>query len=895
MTQRTTGRARGAVREAVLRIWGLLTRRGRPTDANLDDELRFHSEMLEADLRRQGLDRETARREASLRLGGRAQIAEAYADQRSLPWVETLLQDARYGARTLRRAPGFTAVALLTLALGIGANTAIFSVVHATLLSPLPFAAPDRLVVFGDRQADGLPSNMDFTTWNDYRVRNRSLDQTAMIRSWQPTLVVNDEAERINAVRVSWNYFEMLGARPARGRTFLPEDDRQDRWRVLVLSDGLWRRRFGADPSVLGRTIRMNDRDYQIVGVMGPEFEELISQDYYRRAEMWAALGYDTTMRDACRGCRHLRALGRLREGVTLDRAAADLNAIRTQLVAEHPAEYPRNESLTVMRLQEKIAGPVRGTLLTLLAAVGFVLLIACANVANLLLARSANRSREIAVRAALGAGRGRIVRQLLTESMLLGVAGGALGVVLAAFSVQALESIAPVSIPRIDQVAVSGWVLGFALVVSLTTGLLFGLVPARRAAVTDLQATLAADTRTAAGGGQTARRVLIVADLALALVLLAGAGLMLKSVGRLLRVDPGFDPTNVLTLQFSLVGQAYAEDPVVLQVLERVVDRVASLPGVESAAIVGQVPLGGNHDTWGFHIEGRIPQNPAESPSVERYSVTPDYFRVMRVPLRSGRLFTVEDKTSSMPVIIISESTADTLFKGEDPIGRRILLGDVTQARPRTIVGVVGNVRHYRLDTPATMQMYLPQSQTTDSFVVLVARTAGQQASRLTPAVRAIVREIDPAIPIYDVVMLGDLVDQSVEQRRFAMRLLGGFAGLALLLAAVGLYGVVSYTVTQRARELAVRVALGATGRDIVRLVLESGAATLAAGLAIGLLAALVAVRLMETLLFEVSPSDPATFAGAAAALTFVALLAHLIPIRRALRIDPVIALRQG
>ena len=754
------------IREALVRAWGFVTRRGRPTDTDLADELQFHTEMLEADLRREGHDSASARREASVRLGGRTQIAEAYADQRSLPWAETLVQDARYGARMLRSTPGFTAIALLTLALGIGANTAIFSVVHATLLSPLPFATPDRLVIFGDLE-DGLPSNMDFTTWNDYRARNRSLEATTMIRSWQPTLVVHGEAERISAMRVSWNYFDLLGVHPALGRTFLQEEDRQDRWRVLVISDGLWRRRFGADPSVIGRTVRMNDRDYQIVGVMGPEFEELISQDFYKRAEMWAALGYDTTIRDACRGCQHLRAVGRLREDVTLDRAVADLNAIRTQLVAEYPDEYPRGVSLGVMRLQDKLAGPVRGTLLTLLAAVGFVLLIACANVANLLLARSASRSREIAVRAALGAGRGRIVRQLLTESLLLGLAGGALGVGLAAFSMQALESIAPVSIPRIDQVAINGWVLGFAILLSIATGALFGLAPARRAASVDLQTALAANSRTSIGAGQTARRVLIVADLALALVLLAGAGLMLKSVGRLMRVDPGFDPTNVLTLQFSLVGRAYAEDAVVLQVLERVVDRVKALPGVESAAIVGQIPLGGNRDTWGFHIEGRIPENPAESPSVERYSVTPDYFRLMRVPLKSGRLFTADDKTSSPPVIILAESTANALFPGESPLGRRVRVPTANQGPWRTIVGVVGDVRHYDLDTPATTQMYLPQSQITDSFVVLTARTSGQQASRLTPAIRSIVREIDPAIPIYDVAMLSDLVSKSADQHR--------------------------------------------------------------------------------------------------------------------------------
>jgi len=873
--------------------------RGRAHDAaDLNDELQFHLSMTEEQLRGGGMNADDARREARVRVGGLTQVAEAYRDQRGLPIAETVLQDLRYAVRTLARTPGFTLAALVTLALGIGANTAIFSVVHTVLLRPLPYQNPDRLVMIGDRDADGSPSNMGYATFHDLRDRSRTVSEMAAVRSWNPTLVAGGEAERVSAMRVSWNYFAMLGIAPALGSGFTAADDRPDRWRVLLLSDGLWRRRFGADPGVVGRTVVMNDVPYRIAGVMPASFEPLVSARFYKPAELWAPLGYDTSLNYACRSCQHLKALGRIAPDATAAQARAELNTIRGQLAATYPADYPQG-AVAVVRLQDEIAGPVRSVLYVLLGAVGLVLLIACANVANLLLARAMHRSREMAVRSALGAGRARLIRQVLTESVTLSLAGGALGVALAALLLGSVATLAPVSIPRLDRASIDPWVLGFALLLSLVTGVLFGLVPALRVSRDSLQSTLALDSRASVGGSShRARGLLVVGDLALALVLLASAGAMIKSVIKLMGVNPGFHTDRLLTLQFSLIGTRYAEDAAVVSFVERALDRIKTIPGVEAAAAAGQVPLGGNGDTWGFHIEGRTKPNPSEDPAAERYSVTPDYFRVFGIPLLKGRLITDADRANSQPVLVISETTAKTLWPREDPIGRRVRIGDASTGPWRTIVGVAGDVRHTSLAAAPTLQMYLAQAQVTDSYLVLAVRGAlsepASAATSLAPQIRAVFREMDPAVPIYDVATMEELAGKSVAERRFVMRVLGGFAALALLLAAVGLYGVVSYTVAQRTREVGVRLALGARPADILRLVFQSGAATVGAGLGVGVAAALVAMQSMRALLFDVSASDPAMLAGAAGALAAVAAAAHLVPARRALRVDPVIALRQ-
>jgi putative ABC transport system permease protein len=879
------------VRELLARIGGAIGL-GRK-DHDLSQELAFHREMLEEGHRSRGLDPEAARRAARLDLGADAQIAETWRDQRALPVLDMLAQDLRYGFRMLRRAPGFTTAALLTLALGIGANTAIFTVVDAVLLRSLPYADPDRLVTVGDRTPDGFSSNVGFATVLDWRERSRTIETFAMMRSWLPTLVADGEAERLPAVRVSWNYFDMLGIRPALGRGFTADDDRPDHWRVLLLSDRLWRRRFGADPSVVGRTVVMNDREYRVIGVMPATFEPLDAERFYNvSAELWAPIGYDLTGDSSCRGCQHLRGFGRLKRGITVADAAAEMNAIREQMRREHPADYDTG-TIAVVPLRDALTGNVRAALFVLLAAVAFVLLIACANVANLLLARSVTRQRELALRAVLGAGRARIVRQLLTESFMLSAGGAIAGVVLAMAAVEGVATLAPVSLPRIDRIAVDGRVLAFTAAIAILTSLVFGLVPALRGGAAGAQRTLAVDSRGSVGGRARARSLLVVADLALALVLLAGAGLMLRTISVLMHASPGFNPERILALQFSLVGKAYAEDPAVVVFQDRVLEQLRGIPGVEAAALAGQIPFGGSGDCWGFHANGRMKANPVNDPCIERYGITPDYTRLMGIPLLAGRTFTSADTATAQPVVVISESTARTVWGSDSPIGAQVRLGNYAAGPWRTVVGVVADVHHEDLTAPPTAAMYTPQAQVTDSYLVAVVKSSTLDAARLAAPARAALRALDASVPVYDVATLPSLVEKSSGQRLFVMRLLAGFAVVAVLLAAIGLYGLVSYGVSQRTREVGVRVALGAQRRDVLRLVLAGGFKLVAIGVAAGLAAAFLTTRYLGALVFGVSPVDPPTFAAAAALLTLVALIAHWIPVRRALRIDPASALR--
>jgi predicted permease len=879
------------VRELVARAAGAFgIGRG---DGELSQELRFHLEMLEERHRSRGLDPAAARRAARLELGGDAQIAEAWRDQRGLPFLEMLWQDLRYGLRMLRRTPGFTAAALITLALGIGANTAIFTVVDAVLLRPLPYPEPERLVTVGDRNAEGFSSNVGFATVLDWRERSRSFEQLAMMRSWMPTLVTSGEAERVPAVRVSWNYFDMMGARPALGRGFTAEDDRPDHWRVLLLSDKLWRRRFGADPSIVGRSLVMSDREYRVVGVMPASFEPLDAERYFNAsAEMWAPIGYDLNGDSSCRSCQHLRGFGRLKRGVSVAAASAEMNAIREQMRREHPTDYDAG-SLAVIPLRGALTGNVQGALYVLLGAVGFVLLIACANVANLLLARSVARQRELALRAVLGAGRARIIRQLLTESLMLSAGGALAGVLLAMFAVQGLAAFAPVSLPRLEHIGVDGRVLAFTAAIAVVTGLFFGLVPAWRGSAAGAQRKLAVDSRGSVGGRSRARAFLVVADLVLALVLLAGAGLMLRTVVALTHADPGFNPSQILSLQFSLIGTAYAEDADVRVFQGRVVDRLRALPGVTGAALAGQIPFGGNYDCSALHVNGRMKPNPVDDPCVERYGITPDYLRVMDIPILSGRGFTGADTSAAAPVMVISQSAAKAVFGNDSPLGAQARIGNADKGPWRTIVGVVADVHHDDLTAPLAPAMYVAQAQYTDSYLVAVLKTGTADAATLAAPARAVLRALDASVPVYQVATLPSLVEKAAAERMFVMRLLAGFALVAVLLAAIGLYGVVSYGVSQRTREVGVRVALGAQRRDVLRLVLSSGLSLVGVGIAAGLVAAVAATRFLGALVFGVSPVDPPTFAATAALLTLVALCAHWVPVRRALRIDPASALR--
>src|SRR5262245_5857458 len=868
--------------------------------ADIVDELAQHVAEHYTDLIAEGVADAEALERALAPLAARAaaEIARADRPRTSAPAPPPsdarpftgLMRDVQYAARLLLRTPAFTAAAVLTLALGIGANTAIFSVVNSVLLQPLPYADPERLVMIGERDTDGLAGNVGYLTFLDWRARSHAFDDMALIRSWQSTLVVNGEPERIAGMRVSANFFSLLGARPVLGRDFRADEDTQANWRVLVLSDGLWRRRFNADPSVVGRVLMMNDLRYTIIGVMPPSFEPLISERFYQRAEMWALLGYDRTLNYACRSCEHLKAIGRLKASMPLETARADIDAVHTQLRREFPAEYaPATMALTPLR--EEITGRVRPALAVLMAAVLCVLLIACANVANLLLARMTGRERELAMRAALGASRARLARQMLVESVLLAAAGGTLGIIVGVLALPLLTGLAPGAISRLADAGLDARVLGFSIALSLATALVFGLLPAIRASRTDLQRSLHGDGRkTSRAPTSVARRLLIAADLALASVLLIGAGLMIKSVGRLLAVDPGFDPDRVLTLQISMVGQAYRQDEAVRVKIDQMIARLRALPGVEAVAMAGQIPLGGNGDRWGFHVQGR-PSGP-QDPSVERYSVTPDYFSVMHIPLRRGRLFTDADRAGAEEVMVIGDQTARTLWPNGDPIGQRVRIGGADSGPWRMIVGVVGDVRHGALAAEPTMQMYTPQAQLTDSFLTVVIRS-GMDPTPLTTVARQTIWSIASDVPVYQVASLSDLVARSVAPRRFVMILLEVFGGVALLMTAIGVYGVVSFAVAERTREIGIRAALGATSRDIVRLIMGSGFPVVAAGLGVGVLSALAATRYLDASLYQVGAWDPMTFVSVPVVLLAVALLAQTIPIARAMRIEPTVALR--
>ena len=872
--------------------------------ADIVDEIAQHVAQQHAELLAAGLDDSDAlaRALAPLVLHERLSIEIARADRvrpappplppANGPALASLFKDVGYAVRLITRAPAFSGLVIATLAIGIGANTAIFSVVNAVLLRPLPFADPARIVTVGERVSDGSAGNVGYTTFLDWRDRAHGFTELAAIRPWSPTLVTNGEPQRIAAMRVSANFFHLLGIRPALGRDLQPSDDTPAGWRVVLISDRLWRNRFQADLSVVGRVLTMNDRQYQIVGVLPASFEPLISEHFYQRADMWAALGYDTTLTYACRSCEHLKAIGRVASGVRLETVRADIDDVQSQLRREHPADYAPS-TMTLVTLEDELAGNIRPALEALAAAVALVLLIGCANVAHLWLARMARREHDLALRAALGASRGRLVWQLFVESALLALAGGGLGVALCLWGVPLLTRLTPTTISRLADARVDGRVLAFSIVLSLVTALLFGLLPALRASRVNLQASLCGDRRrTAQAPTSPARRLLIAVDVALAVVLLAGAGLMIRSVGRLLGVNPGFTSDHVLSMQISFVGNAYAENAAVLAKTDQMLWRLHGLPGVQAAAMAGQIPLGGNGDQWGFHILGRPSAHPAEDLAVERYSVTPEYFAVMGIPLLRGRLFSDTDRAASEPVMLIGDATARQLWPGVDPIGQRVRIGDPNNGPWRTIVGIVGNVRHFSLASPPTPQMYLPLSQVTDSFLTVVLRTSGDPTPVTGDARRAI-WAVASDVPIYQVAPLTDLVSQSVGSRRFVMVLLTLFGAVALLLTAIGVYGVISYSVAERTREIGIRTALGASRGDIVRAVFGGGLSVVGAGLGAGLLVALAGTRYLSGSLFEVSPTDPATFVSTTLLLAVVATLAHVVPVVRALRVEPALALR--
>ncbi|MGB9466686.1 MAG: ABC transporter permease [Candidatus Acidiferrum sp.] len=857
---------------------------------DLSDELQFHLEQKIQEHVTSGLTLDEARRKARREFGGLELSKENCRDTRRVSYIHDLLQDVGFGLRMFRNSPVFALVAILTLALGIGANTAIFSVIHGVLLRPLPFPKQDQLIMLWEKDKDGRRSHTSWATFMDWNRLNHSFAGIAAVSFWSPTFIGAHDAETLNGFRASSALFDLMGVKFARGRSFLPAEDVRGNNFVAILSYGFWQRRFGADPAIVGKSVQLGTRAYTVVGILPEEFPSVLSLDPRKPADIYTPLAYDETLPYACRDCRHLRAFARLKDGVNFAQAEAEMNQISANLFREYPTAYSA-AGVTLTPLKDYLVGEVKTALWVLLGAVGFVLLIACVNVANLLLAWAARRQREVALRAALGASRARMVRQFLTESLLLSLLGGVFGLLLAWVSVALLQRIQLANLPRLQDVHIDAWTFTFTFGISLITGLVFGLLPAFRASKLDLNETLKESGKSSAGKERhRLRSALVFADVALALLLLTGAGLMMKSFVRLLEVKPGFDSSHTLTLTLSLWGPKSADAPAVA-FFDQVLQRVQALPGVKSAGIVSQLPLGGNVDMYGVHVEGKMLPNPEEDPSADRYSISPGYLHTMRIPLLSGRGFDERDVATSPLVALVNESMARQFWPGEDPIGKRLKMGD-TKGSWRTVVGVVGDVLHRGLDAPHTIQIYLPNTQFTDSFVVLAVRTENDPAS-LAAAVRSEIAALDSQVPVSDVATMDEVVSTSVANQRFGALLFLLFGAIALLLTAVGIYGVISYGVAQRTHEIGIRLALGAGSRQVLKLIVGEAMRPALLGAALGLCAAFGLTRLLTRLLYNVKPTDPPVFAAVLLLLIGVALLASYIPARRATRVDPMVALR--
>ena len=802
--------------------------------------------------------------------------------------MDSLLQDLRYAVRSLLRRPGFAAVVVLTLALGIGANTAIFSVVNAVLLRPLPYADPERLVMVWGRYADFGRTSTSLPDFVDWKAGATSFAQMAARHNAVFNLTGDGEPEQLTADRVTANFFPTLGVRPQLGRAFLPEEEKvggdDD---VVVLSHGLWQRRFGGDPRIVGREVTLSGRPFTVIGVAPRDFR------FLRDVDLWAPARMDTVGQ---RRAEYLTVFGRLKPGVTVQQAGAELAGVLKRLAEQYPETNATLQS-EVVAMKDDLVGDVRPALLVFSGAVGLVLLIACANVANLLLARAAAREREVAVRVALGAGSGRLVRQLLTESVVLSVIGGAAGLVLASLAVSALRASGTEILPRLGEVRVDVAVALFALLLAVVTGLLFGLAPALRVGGGGggaLHAALREGARGAAGGAVTRlRNALVLGEVAVAVVLLVGAGLLIRSFDKLNRVDPGFNPRGVLTYGVILPRARYGNLEEVPAVYERLLERTRQIPGVRHAAVSTTLPMEGT-GYWSFAIEGRQSVTGGPGQDLQPFDVSPDYFRTLGVPLRSGRLIEPSDAPGAPRVAVVNEELVKRYFGGKDPVGARLTYGDPTDTAAVwwTVVGVVGTVAQEGLKAKPYAQMYRPIAQAPARGLWVSMRTAGDPLAAATAA-RAALKAVDAELPLNDMQTMEQRVADSLAQPRVSVTLLTVFAAVALALAAVGIYGVVSYAVTQRTREIGIRMALGAKQGDVLRLVVRQGMLPAVAGVALGLAGALAATRAMASLLYGVGAADPLTFAVVALFLATVALVATYVPARRATRVAPTEALR--
>jgi len=812
--------------------------------------------------------------------------------------MEGLVQDLRYAARRLARTPGFTVVALVTLALGIGANTAIFSVVHGVLLRPLPFQDPDRLYFLWARHTSTDRYPLQLPEFCDYRDQNRTLESIAAFGNWNPNVTGDGPAERVSGLRASGNLFATLGVQAAVGRTLAAADDTPGQEKVVVIGYGLWQRRFGGDPAIVGRPLTLNGEPFTVVGVMPRDFFFPI-----RTAEVAIPLAPD---RDPWRQNRtstsFLRAIGRARGGVGRAQVTEDLDGILRRLQKEYPASYGSKRGLLAVPYAEELTRNFSQGLWVLLGAVALLLLIACANLANLMLVRATERRRDMAIRQALGASRSELLRQLLVESALLSLGGAMVGALLARWSVPLLVALSPEALPRARDIHVSLPVLLFTLGVAVLAGVAFGLVPALRAAGVDPNRDLKAEGRGAAGAADRSRTRgwIVASQVALMMMLLTGAGLLWKSFREVMRVDAGFDP-GVLTVRLSLPRKDYGDLAKVSQFYRQLEARVAALPGVTSVAAVNQVPLNGALASAEYKVADRPPASDDNLPTAQYRLVTPAYFKTMGIPMEAGRAFTDDDREGGAPVVIVSRALVRQSFPDRDPIGRYLLLRDTPGGvRPLQIVGVAGDVRHTSLEAEAEPHVYLPYHQTHRDLLVwltnnqfLAVRTAGPPLA-LTEAVRRELQAVDSTVAAADIRPSGYYLDNATAARRFSLELLAGFAVLALAMAAIGIYGVVSYTVVQRTREIGVRLALGADMGDIARMVLGEGVRRTAVGVAVGLAGALAASRAVRGMLYGVGATDPVTYAAVIALLVAVTVAACLLPAWRASRVSPLAALRE-
>lgn len=878
--------------------WTTATLHRTRTERDMNQEMRFHIEARAADLTSRGLPQQEALRQARLEFGGLETIKGECRDAVGVSFLETLFQDARHGLRAMLRTPTFTAIAVIVLALGIGANTAIFSVVDAVLLRPLAYRDPDRLVTILT-YGEGPVSVANYIDWRD---QNHSFSAMGAAEYWSPNLTGIDAPEHIAGLKVTQNLFPMLGIGPLLGRLFVEGEDKDGADHEVILSYRLWQRRFSGDRNVLGKPIVLDGQAYVVVGVMPQGFQ--FAPFWATKAELWVPDAFGSRIH--MRGGNSLRIFARLRDGVSLTQARSEMASITARLEQQYPGS---NRNVTVTSLKEKVVGPIETPLLVLLGAVAFVLLITCANVAHMLLARAATRQKEVAVRAALGAGRKRIIRQFLTESILLGGMGGVAGLLLAMLATRALIAASPANIPRVQTVSIDLHAGLFLLAATILTSVGFGLAPALQASSLNIH-----DTLKEAGRGQSEgfrrnrlRTLLVISEFALALMLLIGAGLMIRTFAALQAVDAGFDPHNVVSMVVSVSGSKEG-DPGQRGIFYReLIDRVRSLPGVQAAGAINHLPLAG--DLWGWHfaIEGRPKPRPGEAPHAVYRLVTPGYFAAMRLPMVRGRDITDGDNVTAPGVVIFNEQAAKQYWPGEDPIGKRVCFDDDTTNPTAwlTVIGIAKDAKQDSWTDKATPEAYLAAFQNHDylgdsgseaskhmNYITLVARSAGSPAA-VVSAMRETVWSLDRNLVISQVVTMDGVVADANAQARFEMLLLTIFAGIALVLATVGIYGVISYSASRRTHEIGVRMSLGATRADVLLLVLRQGIWLAIAGSVTGMAGALLLSRLMTKLLYGVEPTDPATFLTVAAGLAAVAVLACYVPARRAMRVQPMAALR--